>query len=64
MIERITIHVFDKTRALYLADYLMHYGNSIWVTQVVISIHGICRISLIGDKTDVTNLVYQFHEDY
>lgn len=56
--------MYDKTRALYLADYLMHYGNSIWVTQVIISIHGICRISLIGDKTDVMNLVYQFHEDY
>lgn len=64
MIARITIHMYDKLRALYLADYLMHYGNSIWVSQVVISIHGISRISLIGDKTEVINLVYQFHENY
>lgn len=64
MIERITIHMYDKSRALYLADYLMNYSYSIWVSQVVISIHGKCVISLVGDKTDVMNLVYQFHENY
>ena len=64
MIERITIYMFDKTRALYLADYFMNYSHSAWVMQVVISIHGKCEISLFGDKTEVMNLVYQFHEDY
>lgn len=64
MIERITIQMYDKTRALYLADYLMTYSLCTWVTQVVISIHGVCNISMLGDKTEIMNLVYQFHEDY
>lgn len=64
MIEQITIQMYDKTRAFYLADYLMSYSYNIWVTQVVISIHGKCVISLFGDKKDVMKLVYQFHEDY
>lgn len=64
MIEHITIQMYDKTRALYLADYLMSYSYSTWVTQVVISIHGKCEISLFGNKKVVMNLVYQFHEDY
>lgn len=64
MIEHITIQMYDKTRALYLADYLMSYSHSTWVSQVVISIHGKCEISLFGNKKVVMNLVYQFHEDY
>lgn len=64
MIEPITIYMFDKMRALYLADYLMHYSYSTWVTQVVISINGTCKISLVGCKKVVMNLIYQFHEDY
>ena len=64
MIEHITIQMYDKMRAFYLADYLMSYSYNIWVSQIVISIHGKCVISLFGDKKDVMNLVYQFHEDY
>lgn len=63
MIEHITIQMYDKTRALYLADYLITYSHT-WVKQVVISIHGKCEISLFGNKKVVMNLVYQFHEDY
>lgn len=62
MIERITIHMYDKLRALYLADYLAVYG--VEVSQIVISVNGRCVISIIGDKTHIMNIVYQFHEDY
>lgn len=62
MIERITIHVFDKTRALYLADYLSSYGIN--VKEVVIFLNRRCIIIMFGDEAEIMNLVYQFHEDY
>lgn len=62
MIQRITIHIYDKLRALYMADYLSTYG--IEVKEVVILINSRCIIIMTGDEEDVMNLVQQFHEDY
>lgn len=62
MIGRITIHMFDRLRALYLADFLSTYG--IDVKEVVILENKRCIIAMWGDETEIMNLVYQFHEDY
>ena len=62
MIDRITICMFDKTRALYLADYLSSYGIS--VKEVVVFLNRRCTIIMFGDEAEIMNLVYQFHDDY
>lgn len=62
MKDRITIHMYDRLRALYLADFLSTYG--IDVKEVVILENKCCIIIMWGDETEIMNLVYQFHEDY
>lgn len=62
MKERITIHMRDKLRAFYLADFLSTYG--IDVKEVLVLRNRLCIIIMWGDETEIMNLVYQFHEDY
>ena len=62
MKDRITIHMYDRFRAFYLADFLSTYG--IDVEEVVIFEKKRCIIIMWGDETEIMNLVYQFHEDY
>mgnify|MGYP006896615418 CR=1 FL=1 len=62
MKDRITIHMYDRLRAFYLADFLSTYG--IDVEEVVIFEKKCCMIIMWGDETEIMNLVYQFHEDY
>lgn len=62
MKDRVTIHMYDRFRAFYLADFLSTYG--IDVEEVVIFENKRCIIIMWGDETEIMNLVYQFHEDY
>ena len=56
------VYVYDKQRALHMADYLSEYG--IEVEEVNISTDGRCEIVCFDNETVVKNTVTQFNEDY
>ena len=56
------VHLYDKKRALHLADYLAEYG--IEVEEVNISTDGRCEIVCFGNHDEIQNTVAQFNEDY